>query len=90
MFNECVFYDAGGAEVPEQTAGCEGSPGAIRQHQPQLAELRPVPQSLLRQRVRGLGSKQPNARPLTLLTAESKSIYICMHTFQNSIAPSYI
>ena len=59
----------GGASVPEPPAGREGPPGAVGQHQPQPAELRPVPQGLLRQRVRRLCTHQHATLPVAHLTA---------------------
>ena len=65
----------GGASVPEPPAGREGPPGAVGQHQPQPAELRPVPQGLLRQRVRRLGPHQHAALPVAHLTASGGSFH---------------
>lgn len=42
-----LFLLLGGSKIPEPSAGSERSPGAVWKHQPQHAELRPIPQVLL-------------------------------------------
>ncbi|XP_035995846.1 outer dense fiber protein 2 isoform X2 [Fundulus heteroclitus] len=54
----------GGEAEPEPAAGPQGPAGAVGRNQPQPAELRPVPQSVLRRRAGRRGPQRRPAAPL--------------------------